>query len=108
MSTKILKVNYVFWGERTKSKYTSKYDLDTIKGRFLILEDYCGELDEEEDLYDEERNFINGKSNVLDIEADGRDWDDPTAYHFEILTKEEAKKQIEEAKLAEFKAIDEL
>lgn len=96
MSTKILKKTNIYWGNMAEPEYITVYDLNTSDGRMDILDDYGIESKDPDDLNNEEENFVNGKSSELQIEATERDWDDPSGYLFEIVTKEEETKRLEQ------------
>lgn len=96
MSTKILKKTNIYWGNMAEPEYIILYDLNTSDGRMEILDDYGIESKDPDDLNNEEENFVNGKSSELQIELDSRDWDDPSGYLFEIVTKEEEIKHLEQ------------
>lgn len=96
MSTKILKMTTIYWGNMTDPEYITDYDLNTSDGRMEILYDHGIESEDPDDLNNEEQNFVDGKSNELQIEATDRDWDDPSGYLFEIVTKEEEINRLEQ------------
>lgn len=110
MSKKIIKIINIYWGEKAQAKYNNEYDFDTVEGRLSFVEDYVfGDIFEMLDDLDEPLSqFIHGEVSVLDVDDDSRDWDDPTGYHFEILTIDEAKKQLDDERIKQINQLDEL
>lgn len=108
MPTKILKKTNIYWGDLTDPEYLTVYNLDTSDGRMEILDDYGIESKDPDDLNSEEQDFVDGKTNQLQIELDSRDWDDPSGYLFEIVTKEEEIKHLEQNAQIEINKIKEL
>lgn len=82
-----------YFGKSSRDSGESVEQTESILQDKVSLLDFLRNWVDDDNDYDKEQmdDFLNGKTNFLEVRETGNDWDDPNRYTFTIYTKDELK-----------------